>query len=204
MNEENNSVVESNTVEPKAIDPKESPFKFIQEHPDRFLWALCVVPILGLIIELALSIPLMYSFFIYLGLNVGFSILDEKELTKTDRIAPAHWMVLVVPIYIWQRVKLNKQDKKAFFAWVIAFIFSTFITEMINDNAIEEQACQLVTQIYQKQFYQKSSECIAVTLDEEVKSGFYKGTAVMNNGLDVYITVDIRKDDEIYVQIPNQ
>ncbi|WP_217513064.1 hypothetical protein [Vibrio metschnikovii] len=196
--------LDEEAVKQEQVDPKESPFKYFQEHPDRYLWALCVVPIFCAIIELLAGVPPTYSFILYIIPNIVLSVLDEKELKKTDRVAPAHWMVLIVPIYIWQRLKLNKQDKKIVIGWVMAFIFSIFISNMINDGIIEDEACNLVTDIIHNQFYNKSVDCVAVTLDKEVKDGFYKATATLTNGNDIDITVDLRKDGQIYVQIPNQ
>ncbi|WP_447017466.1 hypothetical protein [Shewanella algae] len=195
---------EETVVKNDQVDAKESPFKYFQEHPDRYLWSLCAAPIVCAIIELLVSMPSIFSFFLYLIPNIVLSLLDEKELDKADRVAPAHWMVFLVPIYIWQRLKLNRQDKKLFFGWVAAFIFSLFISSMINDGVIEDEACTLVTDIIHNQFYNKSIDCVGVTLDKEVKDGFYKATATLTNGNDINITVDLRKNGQIYVQIPNQ
>lgn len=189
-------------VENNESSSNESPFKFIQEHPDRYLWALGVIPIAGAILELILGIPAVFSIFVYIIPNILFSIMDEKELKKTNRVAPAHWTVFVVPVYIWQRLKLNNQDKKIFWGWIVAFLISAMITGAMDEGAIEDSACNLVTEIIQEQF-NRDVQCVAVTIDDEVKSDFYRATATLDTGKDIDITIDTRKDDEIYVQIMN-
>ena len=198
------SEIDQTSLTPSQLDPKESPFKYIQEHPDRYLWALCIAPIVCALIELYVGISPAYSFIIYIVPNIFLSFLDEKELKKTNRVSPAHWMVLLLPIYIWQRLKLNRQSKKAFMVWLAAFIISLFIGNTINDGIVEDEACKLVTNIVHNQLYEKSTDCVGVTLDKEIKDGFYKATATLTNGNDLNITIDIRKDGKIYVQVPNQ
>ena len=80
--------VEESALANNQVDPKESPFKYFQEHPDRYLWSLCAAPIICAIIELLVGIPPTYSFILYIIPNIALSILDEKELKKTDRVAP--------------------------------------------------------------------------------------------------------------------
>jgi hypothetical protein len=65
-----------------------------------------------------------------------------------------------------------------------------------------EQACQLVTEIVHEQL-NGGSDCVDVKINDEVKDGFYRATATLDNGNDIDITIDNSKDDKNYVRIAN-
>lgn len=185
------------------IDPKESPFKPLLDNPDKYLWLLCTVPVLGSLLISAMEVNEVISILIYVVPNIALALLDEKSLTKREQVAPAHWTVLIVPVYIWQRLKLNGQKKGVFYAWIVSFFVSFLIDNASYDSAIETQSCELVTQIIHEQYFNNSTDCLAVSLGDSVTSDFYKGVATLSNGNDLNITVDLRKEGEIYVQIVN-
>ena len=83
-----------------------------------------------------------------------------------------------------------------------AFIVSVLLSVVGDESAIEDAACPIVTEIIHKQFYQTSS-CLAVTIDEEVKSGFYLAHAILDNGNEIDLTIE-KKGEQILVRIPKQ
>lgn len=141
-----------------------------------------------------------YQFFNFFVPNIAFAVLDERELKRTGRNAPAHWFVFLVPVYIWQRLRLNAQDKKVFYVWLVAFFASIMISNHADNQALAKQSCDLVTQIIRQQLG-FSSQCISVSIGKEVKDGFYKATASLDNGNDLRITIDTTKSGQIYVQV---
>lgn len=171
------------------------------EHPDRYLWGLSAAPLVCAVIVLVLGIvnPIT-SFLIFFVPNIAFAVLDERELKRTGRNAPAHWFVFLVPVYIWQRLRLNAQDKKVFYVWLVAFFASIMISNHADNQALAKQSCDLVTQIIRQQLG-FSSQCISVSIGKEVKDGFYKATASLDNGNDLRITIDTTKSGQIYVQV---
>lgn len=173
------------------------------DNPDKYLWLLCIVPVLGSLLISAMEVNEVISILIYVIPNIALALLDEKSLTKREQVAPAHWTVLIVPVYIWQRLKLNGQKKGVFYAWIVSFFVSFLIDNASYDSAIETQSCELVTQIIHEQYFNNSTDCLAVSLGDSVTSDFYKGVATLSNGNDLNITVDLRKEGEIYVQIVN-
>jgi len=189
------------TTDSVVIDPKESPFKWFLEHPDKYLFALCAVPLLGSLIIYITGLDVMWGILVYLVPNVILGILDEKALKSQDRVTPTNWLVLIIPVYICQRLKLNGQKKNVFYIWVASFIFSAIVDSAGIDAVIEAEACELVTQIIHEQYYNTSTDCIGVKLGDEIGNNFYKATAVLTNGNTVDITIDLRKDDEIYVRM---
>ncbi|MCF8025806.1 MAG: DUF4339 domain-containing protein [Desulfobacteraceae bacterium] len=167
---------------------------------NKFIWAVVAVPIVGVIIELLAGTELVW---LYIVANIVCCVLDEKKLKKAGQKSPTNWMVFLVPVYLWKRASLLNQKKHYFWGWCAAFVLSILIGIGGNQAALEEAARPVVTQIIQEQLY-GSAECKAVSIDEEVSDGFYKATATLDNGNELRITIEERKDGQIYVQIPNQ
>jgi hypothetical protein len=165
-----------------------------------FIWAVVAVPIVGVIIELLAGTDLVW---LYIVANIACCALDEMKLKKAGQKAPTNWMVFLVPVYLWKRASLLNQKKHYFWAWCAAFVLSTLIGIGGHQAALEESACPVVTQIIQGQLF-GSATCKAVSIDEDVSDGFYKATATLDNGNELRITIEERKDGQIYIQIPNQ
>lgn len=166
---------------------------------NRFVWALVGVQLVGGALELISGVSIWWAFLI---LNIGLCIADEKRLKAAGHSAPETWWALIVPGYLWKRTILLGQNKNCFFAWIAAFVVSMGLSAAGGESAIEEAACPIVTDIIHKQFFQRSS-CIAVTIDDEPRSGFYRATAVLDNGNELDITIE-EKGDNIYVRVPRQ
>lgn len=166
---------------------------------NRFVWAVAAVPLVGSFIEYAASANLWWLF---IAMNIGLCVFDEKRLKAAGHKAPESFWAAIVPVYLWKRATLIGHQKHYFFAWVGAFVLSLGVSAMGGEAAIEDAACPIVTEIIQKQLY-GSAKCMAVTIDEEVKSGFYKAHTVLDNGNTLEITIEERGDD-IYVLIPSQ
>lgn len=166
---------------------------------NRFVWSLVVVQLVGGIIEFFSGASVWWLFIIF---NIALCIADEKRLKAAGHSAPQTFWVLIVPVYLWKRSVLLRQPKHYFYAWIAAFFVSTALSIAGGESAIEEAACPLVTDIIHKQFYQSSS-CIAVSIDDEPRSGFYRATAFLDNGNEIDITIE-QKGDQIYVRVPQQ
>lgn len=169
------------------------------EVDNRFVWAVVAVPLIGAIIEVLLAKQLVW---LYIALNISLCVLDERKLKAAGHSAPKSWYAAIVPVYLWKRASLLSQKKTYFYGWIGAFILSLGVSTLGNESNIEESACPVVTDIIKNQFRQ-SSKCIAVTIDETVKDGIYKAHATLDNGNDIDITIQTKKD-HIYVTIPNQ
>ena len=181
---------------------KESPFKSLQDNPDRYLWLLALAPLMASIVIYLFAIPPLYASIVLVVPNLVFAFMDEKLLKSTNRTVPAHWTVFVVPVYIWQRIKVTGLDKRAMLVWCAAFACSVFTVQIAQQKYIEDAACKIVSDIVKKQLYSEA-ECVGVSIKKETKSGFYKADATLDNGNDVDITIDTRKSGQILVQIPN-
>ena len=171
-----------------------------EDIDNRFMCILVAVPIAGVIIDLIAGATLFLPSIIA---NIVLCMLDEKKLKAAGHTAPAHWSIFIVPIYIWKRATLLNQKKHYFSAWVTAFIISIILSMSGAQADIEDAACPIVTDIIKKQFY-GSSQCIDVTIDRELKNGFYIATATLDNGNELSITIEERDNDMIYVRIPRQ
>lgn len=169
------------------------------EIDNRFVWALVAVQLTGGLIEYLSGISIWWVFLIF---NVGLCIYDEKRLKAAGHSAPESFWAVIVPVYLWKRATLLNQPKHYFYGWVAAFVISVILGTFGGESAIEDAACPLVTDIIHKQFYQSAS-CIAVTIDEEIKSGFYRASAILDNGNELNITIE-KKGENIYVRVPRQ
>ncbi len=195
-----------NNLSQPTVDEKASPFKFLQEHPDRFLWQLAVAPLAFCLFILAWGFGPIVATCIYIGANLLFSLLDIRLLGQQGRPSPKHWTVLIVPVYIWQRLTLNKQGKSAFITWIIAFSLSLVIDSMSYGVALEDTACELVTNIIFNEYGAgqygdkaaamalanpelQTPSCINVSIYESVNSTFHRATATLENGHDLDITI---------------
>jgi hypothetical protein len=171
-----------------------------EDIDNKFIWAVVAVPIVGAIIELIVGTELVWF---YIAANIVGCVLDEKKLKAAGQKAPTSWMVFLVPVYLWKRADLLNQKKRYFWAWVAAFTFSIIIGVGGSQLMVEEAACPVVTDIIKSQL-SGSAICKAVNITNEVSSGFYKALATLDNGNELQITIEERKDGQIYVQIPNQ
>lgn len=173
-----------------------------QDIDNKFVWWVVAVPIIGSILELMFSgVFGAAAFLIYLIPNIALCAIDERKLKEAGHEAPSTFWVILVPVYLWKRAKLLSQSKIFFFAWIVSFLISIFITDWANEDILAQSACPVVTDIIKEQFYGQA-ECKAVTIDEKVSDNFYRATATLDNGNDLRITIEDR-DDSIYVVIPN-
>ncbi|MFV3332217.1 DUF4339 domain-containing protein [Pseudomonas sp. NY15437] len=166
---------------------------------NRFVWGLVGVQLAGGVLEYFLGVSVWWAF---LAFNIGLCVFDERRLKAAGHAAPESWSVVIVPVYLWKRASILGQKKNYFYGWIAAFIVSILLGLAGGDSAIEDAACPIVTDIIHKQLYQSSS-CVAVTIDDEPKSGFYRATALLDNGNELNITIQ-KKGENIYVQIPRQ
>ena len=182
-----------------APDPYTPPPLPSVDIDNRFVWAVVGVPILGAILEFALGADLTW---LYIILNIGLCIADEKRLKAAGHKAPENWAVFLVPVYLWKRAAMLAQSKAYFWGWIVAFLISISISNTSYENMLAESAVPVVTEIIKEQLG-GSAECKAVEIQEELTDGFYKATAILDNGNKINITIE-DKDDEIYVSIPDQ
>ncbi len=130
-------------------------------------------------------------------------VLDERRLKAAGHKAPESFWAAVVPVYLWKRARLLSDKRKIyFFGWLRAFALSLGVETLGGDKAIADAACPVVTKIIKTQ-YSQGATCVAVTIDDEPKSDFYTGHALLDNGNELRITIQ-SKGDNIYVTIPNQ
>lgn len=91
-----------------------------------FIWILAFAPIIGTIIEGEL-IP-NGSLIFWFALNSILAVLDDFKLKnagiKTNNLV---WAILVVPVYIWRRTTITKQQRSYFWVWILSFIISTLL-----------------------------------------------------------------------------
>ncbi|HIF9530615.1 TPA: DUF4339 domain-containing protein [Photobacterium damselae] len=183
-------VMESNTTPPPLAG---------EDIDNKYVWILSIIPILSVIIDLLAGTTLFFPAIIA---NIGLCIFDERKLKTAGHATPQHWSVFIVPVYLWKRAKLLNHKKHYFIAWLVCFIFSIMMNIGVQRSEIEDTACSVVTDIIHNQFHQ-SSVCKAVEIDDELTSGFYSATAILNNGNSIDITIEDKDDGMIYVNIIN-
>ncbi|WP_163833395.1 DUF4339 domain-containing protein [Spartinivicinus ruber] len=184
----------------KSADPAIPPPLASEDVANNFIWILIVVPILGVTIDFIIGTVLIFPSFIA---NTILCIMDIRKLKAAGYIAPNHWTVFIVPVYIWKRATLLNHKRNYFYSWIASFFLSIFLAISGARLIIEEAACPIVTDIIKSQLY-SSAKCMGVSINKEVTTGFYKATATLDNGYDINITIEEKDNGMIYIRIPNQ
>lgn len=175
----------------------------VRDHPDRFLWAVVVIaPMICAILPFELGIDAWTNLLVLVVLSAAAAWQDIQRLNKTQRQAPDVWTLAVMPVYLWQRLTRNSQPLLPLLGWVAASAAAITLSFHAEKQALEDQACQLTTEIIHEQL-NGGSDCVTVKIDETVKNGFYRATATLDNGNEISITIDESKDDNVYVRISN-
>lgn len=94
-----------------------------------FAWAIVPVPLVGAIGDSVVGRsdvggPVTW---LCIGLNVMFCVLDAKRLKAAGHPAPPGSWALIVPVYLWKRATMLKQQRTIFAAWCAVFAFSLFL-----------------------------------------------------------------------------
>lgn len=168
------------------------------EVDNRFVWGLVGIQILGIL--MALTFDFSIGWLVVLA-NIGLSVADERRLKAAGYAAPETYWAIVVPVYLWKRANILGHAKTYFYAWIVSFIVLAMTINFADEQLeIEKAACPLVTDIIHDQFHQTSS-CLKVAIDDEPRDDFYRATAYLDNGREVDITIQ-KKKDQIFVRIP--
>lgn len=165
---------------------------------NRIIWLVVAVPIVGMLIEFSFNKSLVWVYWI---LNIAICVWDDRKLKQAGHESPDVYWSLLVPAYLWKRAEILGQKKYYLWAWIAAFILSIFISYGATQNELESTSCELVTQIMHENY--EHSRCVGVSVGKEVYDNFYRGTATLDDGRDIDITIQ-RRDDKIYVKIPQQ
>ena len=99
------------------------------------IWFLAFAPLLGLFLEYLIAGAVLGErkgiraveagnfFLVTVALNVILAIKDEKALKKAGYdTSKFSWSTWIVPVYLFQRSTLLKQNKATFIVWLIMFI----------------------------------------------------------------------------------
>ncbi len=86
---------------------------------------------------------------------------------------------------------------------IVALVLFCGISAMLAGNsALEKSAIPVVNDIAREHFGPGAAKCIDVEIDKELKSGYYKATAYLDNGNTLTIIIQELDNDQIYVTIP--
>jgi hypothetical protein len=102
-----------------------------------FVWAIVAVPMVnvagGMVWGASASAGILgWAIF---GLNVLFCVLDEKRLKAAGHKAPPGWWALLVPVYLWKRATLLRQNRLVFASWCASFVASVFLLGSLETKA---------------------------------------------------------------------
>lgn len=167
---------------------------------NRFVWGVVAVPFIGGLVEYLVGHDLIW---LYVLLNIGLCVLDERRLKAAGHPAPESFWTVLIPVYLWKRADLLKHKKHYFWGWIAASILASVLAWGTAEADIEDASCKLVTDIIHNQLHE-SAVCKAVHIDDKVSDDFYRATATLDNGNDLDITVEKRPNNQIYVSIPQQ
>lgn len=168
-----------------------------------YLWLVCAVPLSMSVFEVLFpDIKSEYLIGATLLLNTFFCYLDEEQVHKNNHFKIPFFAKFIVPYYIWKRSSFTKITQIFLIVWCISFAsYFAVIEYFLKPYIIEQTACELVTEIIKEQLQDSGSICRGVSLGKEVADGLYRGIAVLNNGHEVGIIIDLQPDNQIYVTI---
>lgn len=170
---------------------------------NNYIWGAIVLSVLSALLNLFPNVTIS-AFAGIIGLIGGILyIVDYRTLGKSNLERP-HWgWLLLTPVYVWKRCELFDKGRTLFWAQVgslaFAVVLSVVSMNIAIDSDLADSAKPVVSQILQENGY--SISCVKVDVNETVTDSFYKGTATLSNGREVPITIEIRPNDQIYVQI---
>jgi hypothetical protein len=94
------------------------------------VWWLAFAPLVGVFIAGLLSGITHKSigdfWWTTLVLNISLSLLDEKKLKKAGHNTEKMGSAWIVPLYLFNRAKVLKQNNAYFIVWVVLFCLSLF------------------------------------------------------------------------------
>jgi hypothetical protein len=85
---------------------------------------------------------------------------------------------------------------------VALVLFFGISAMLVGNSELEESAIPVVNDITKEYYGAGAAKCIDVKIDKELKSGFYKATAYLDNGNTLTIMIQELDNDQIYVTIP--
>ena len=92
------------------------------------VWFLAFAPVLGVFVAGLLAGAMHKSignfWWVTLVLNIGLSIVDEKKLQKAGHNTEKMGSAWLVPVYLFNRAKVLKQNNAYFIIWVVLFCLS--------------------------------------------------------------------------------
>ena len=134
-----------------------------------------------------------YVNYIQKKLKEGYEIVGDESKKIVEEAG-------VTPIPSGEKLKKRKIFYYIFSGVIALFLVLSFVLGEMNN--IEEAVRPIVTEIIQEQLFATDIECEKVTIDETVSNGFYKATAVLNNGEEIKITIKEMSDGQMKVLIP--
>lgn len=103
------------------------------------VWVLSFAPLIGLFLEYFIwgfvsalyyggVYPYHRQFFLITPiLNIVLSIVDERKLKKAGHDTSKMGMAWLIPVYLFKRSKVLKQELSYFIVWIVCFVIVLFI-----------------------------------------------------------------------------
>lgn len=174
-----------------------------KEINNTLVWIVAFVPIIGAFIELIMGMQMYGAYYIpnsLLSVTDIYLIKKSGQLSKKEDRSFPYFFSILIPLYMWKRAELLKQDKHYLWVWIVTFVISIPMFLQTEVLYIERSAEPIVTQILRENG--SSRKCVSVDIYEEVTSTYYLALATLDNGKVIKITITALKNDRFYVEIP--
>ena len=157
-----------------------------------FVWVLALAPLFGIMLEGFVSelsgIAITSLWWITVAINIVLSYGDAGMLKKAgydpeNKIRGLAWLI---PVYLWQRAKLLKQNKAYFIVWTLLFIFVLFgpFAAAQDKLVVEDMQNQIKIGLEE----QADVDVVSVTLIKR-SDNLYTGIATLKSGLSLSLEV---------------
>ncbi|MCW1828746.1 hypothetical protein OLZ31_18045 [Enterobacter asburiae] len=170
---------------------------------DKYIWIVIALFIIGILSGsiFSITVNLTINFLINIA-QLIILYMDWKLLQSHGKANFSKWWILFSPVYIFKRCTAIGSGRKLFFIWMgIILVYSIGAAVFHGSTAIlESSACEVVTNIYQKQFNQYSTTCKNVTITQTEGKEHY-GMAELSNGSTRGVYITEASGGQIYVKL---
>jgi hypothetical protein len=166
---------------------------------EAFLWLAIAFPVLAAIAKHVIGARMGMLFF---GLSLAILVVDWLQVKKVvGDDAPSPLWAILVPVYFWKRATVLGQTKHHMVFLAASVAIAVFLSFHLREIRMATASCAVVTATLQD--HGGSEACESVIIDKKVSRKHYEGTALLDSGRQVSLTIDVSGFDAFDVTILN-
>jgi hypothetical protein len=191
------------SIELRSPDPEPS-YPPKAWFTDVFAWIHVIILITYAATSIILSAqgkePFPWIYLPYIMILCVVMYTEAREARRLQIILPSTFMVLLLPVYLWQRLSILKQPRHHFWIWMVVFACSATLDGYTGYSVQEDKAIrQTVQELVADQLKKINiSEPFRISLRQDRK-GDYSGMVTLQSGGLYQIHVQLI-ENQVFVQ----